>query len=86
MKTVSENGEQRIEEWPFEKALARLEEVVQALEGGELTLDAAIENYRLGMELAKVCREKLTLAEQRVEKVLASEKGLELESFTIEDM
>lgn len=82
---MSEN-EEKIIEWPFEKALARLEEVVQALEGGELSLDDAIENYRLGMHLAKICREKLTDAEQKVEKVLASEKGLEFEPFDVEEV
>ena len=86
MITMSENETSNIAEWPFEQAIERLEAVVQALEGGELSLDDAIENYRLGMQLAKICREKLTAAEQKVEKVLASDKGLEFEPFDIEEV
>ena len=86
MSIVNENEEVKVEELPFEKALEQLEEVVQSLEIGELSLDQAIENYRLGMKLAKVCREKLTDAEQKVEKVLADEKTTEFEAFDVEDV
>ncbi len=83
---MNENEEVKIEELPFEKALLQLEEVVDSLENGDLSLDQAIENYRLGMQLAKVCREKLTAAEQKVEKVLTNEKSTEFEPLDVEDV
>ena len=86
MSTVNGNEEVKVEELPFEKALERLEEVVQSLENGDLSLDQAIDHYRLGMQLAKVCREKLTAAEQKVEKVLADEKAIDFEAFDVEDV
>ncbi len=85
MKAMNESERLNLEECSFEKALAQLEEVVQALEDGELTLDEAIEHYRTGMQLAKVCRDKLTLAEQKVEKVLSGEEGLTWEAFEVEE-
>ncbi len=86
MSIVNENEEVKVEELPFEKALEQLEEVVQSLENGDLSLDQAIDQYRVGMQLAKVCREKLTAAEQKVEKVLADEKATEFEAFEVEDV
>ncbi len=86
MSIVNGNEEVKVEELPFEKALEQLEEVVQSLENGDLSLDQAIDQYRVGMQLAKVCREKLTAAEQKVEKVLADEKATEFEAFEVEDV
>ena len=86
MSIVNGNEEVKVEELPFEKALEQLEEVVQSLENGDLSLDQAIDQYRVGMQLAKACREKLTAAEQKVEKVLADEKATEFEAFEVEDV
>lgn len=83
MNIKNENEVVELSDLPFEKALEQLEGLVQALEGGQLSLDDAIESYRVGMHLAKICREKLAQAEQKVERVLANEKGLEFEVFDV---
>lgn len=62
------------EEVTFESALARLEQVVRDLESGELPLEKAIENFQEGMKLAKICRDKLDQAEQKIE-MLVKENG-----------
>jgi exodeoxyribonuclease VII small subunit len=51
----------------FEDALARLEKTVDALEGGELTLDESLARYEEGVKALKQCNEILRDAEKRVE-------------------
>lgn len=50
----------------FEKALAELEEVVHALEDGQLPLEEALARYENGVGLLKRCFKKLADAEQRI--------------------
>lgn len=50
----------------FEQAFQKLEEAVQALEKGGLTLDQAIALYEEGMRMARSCGERLDSAELRI--------------------
>ena len=50
----------------FEEAIAKLEDYVRQLEGGTLSLDESIDAYTEAMKLAKLCNEKLDVAEQKV--------------------
>jgi exodeoxyribonuclease VII small subunit len=50
----------------FEQALAELERLVAAMEGGELSLEASLAAYQRGAVLAKFCQERLASAEQQV--------------------
>ncbi len=59
------------EEFSFEEALARLEEVVEELEGGPMDLEGALKRFEEGTRLQRVCLEKLQQAETRIEQVLA---------------
>jgi exodeoxyribonuclease VII small subunit len=54
----------------FEAALARLEEVVDRLEGGELELEAALASFEEGVRLTRHCAEQLGAAERRIEVLL----------------
>lgn len=53
----------------FEEALARLEETVQALEKGGLSLADSTKLYEDGMKLARVCNETLASAELRITRI-----------------
>lgn len=53
----------------FEKALSRLESIVNELEDETITLDESIELYEEGIALSKQCTEKLEDAELRIKKV-----------------
>lgn len=57
----------------FETALAELETLVATMEGGSLPLEQSLAAYRRGVELTRICQERLAQAEQQV-KVL--EDGL----------
>ncbi len=50
----------------FEEALIRLEEIVNTMEEGELSLDDSVKLYKEGVELAAFCGGKLTDAKQQV--------------------
>jgi exodeoxyribonuclease VII small subunit len=50
----------------FESALAELEGIVGAMEGGELTLEQSLASYQRGAELLKFCQATLAQAQQRV--------------------
>lgn len=59
----------------FEEAIARLEEVVRELEDGQLPLERALELFAEGIEVSRICNERLTVAEQRIAVLKANEKG-----------
>ena len=57
---------------PFETLYARLEEHVEKLERGGLSLDESIALYEQGMTLARACQERLEEAEQKITKLRES--------------
>ena len=58
----------------FEKALTRLEEIVQNLEEGELTLSESLKVFEEGMALSRFCSDELESAEKKVT-MLEKESG-----------
>lgn len=69
---------QELETLSFEDTYRRLEEIIQKLEEGSLSLDESVSLYEEGMQLAKHCGQKLDAAEIRVKEVL-SETGDEID-------
>ncbi|HEX4638447.1 MAG TPA: exodeoxyribonuclease VII small subunit [Chthoniobacterales bacterium] len=59
----------------FEKAMDRLEAIVEQMEGGKLPLEDLIVRYEEGMNLVKVCQERLTSAEQKIEIIARNSAG-----------
>jgi len=59
----------------FEQLLAELEQLVERLEGGELSLDDALACYEQGIAKYKLCRQMLQDAEQKVQKLVQGESG-----------
>jgi exodeoxyribonuclease VII small subunit len=60
---------------PFEQALAELEEIVKALERGDVPLEKSISLYERGDALKKHCDKLLKAAEARVEKITTDASG-----------
>ena len=50
----------------FEESMARLEEILAKLEGGEGSLDELLKYYEEGVQLIRTCNALLENAEQRV--------------------
>ncbi len=57
----------------FEGALKRLEEITESMESGDVPLEASIELYTEGLEIAKYCNKKLIEAEKKIK--IIKEKG-----------
>lgn len=60
----------------FEDALRALEEVVRALESGDVPLDDSITLYERGEALRRHCQARLDAAQARIEKIVAGPDGL----------
>ena len=50
----------------YEKAIARLEEIVSLLEGGKADLNSTVELYDEGLKLAAFCNQALNNAKQKI--------------------
>lgn len=66
-------SEKPIEAMSFEEAMVALEQVVGALERGEVPLEQSIALYERGAALKAHCATKLSEAEERVELIRAQE-------------
>ena len=58
----------------FEKAINRLEEIVDTLEKGDIPLEKALELYQEGQVLLKSCQSKLAEAEKKL-KILTEDSS-----------
>lgn len=61
----------------FEKSLAELEKIVEALESGETTLDESIELFEKGMKISKSCRADLENVKQKIITLTEAENEVE---------
>ena len=57
----------------FESALAELEQIVQRLEQGELSLEESLRQFERGVELTRGCQKALRQAEQKIQ--ILAKKG-----------
>ena len=74
------------EEIKFEKAMERLEKIVEELEAGNIPLEEALKKYEEGVKLSRTCSEKLTQAEKKIEILTKTLSGsLKREPFEMEE-
>ncbi len=59
----------------FEKSLKQLEQIVQELESGNLSLEKAMKKFEEGVKLSKHCSEKLDETEKKISVLLHDDKG-----------
>ena len=67
---MSADTTRAIEEMTFKEASIELEQIVRALESGDLELEESLERYGRGVELLRSLRERLSGAEQKVRVLL----------------
>ncbi|MDU0968869.1 MAG: exodeoxyribonuclease VII small subunit [Actinomycetaceae bacterium] len=60
-----------VEELSYEEARAELVKTVQSLEGGQAPLEAAMEMWERGEELANRCQQILDSAQHRIDQAVA---------------
>lgn len=71
------------EKLTFEEAMKNLEDIVDKLEEGDVPLEEAISIYRKGMELSKLCHDKLKNVEEQLTQII-TEDGKK-EEFSIQE-
>ena len=59
----------------FENAMDRLEAIVEQMESGKLPLEDLIVRYEEGMNLVKICQERLASAKQKIEIIARNSAG-----------
>lgn len=68
----------------FEEHLTQLENVVEKLERGDLTLDDSVRLFEEGMKLSQACKTELEQAEGRIQ-VLVETKGGKMQAAEMEE-
>jgi exodeoxyribonuclease VII small subunit len=81
----SDESRQKAGEENFESALKRLEEIVQKLEQGNLSLDDSLKLFEEGIQRSRFCSKKLSEAEKKVEKLIKIGEEFKLEPLDIEE-
>ena len=73
-KDKAAEGERKLPE-NFEKAMDRLQEIVDLLETGKACLDDELKLYEEGVALITYCSDKLNAAEQKIREITSAEKN-----------
>ncbi len=69
----------------LEKSLSELEAIVEELESGDLPLEKAMQKFEQGIKLTRGCQSALKDAEQKVEILMKSAGGENLQPFEDEN-
>jgi len=68
----------------FEDALSKLEEIVEKLESGELSLEESLAAFEEGIRLSRICSKQLDAAERKIEILIKGKDGqLQMEDFDL---
>ncbi|MDP3286035.1 MAG: exodeoxyribonuclease VII small subunit [Desulfobacterales bacterium] len=59
----------------FEAAMKQLEQIVQELESGNLSLEDSIKKFEEGIKLSKFCSDKLDETEKKITLLLKDQDG-----------
>jgi exodeoxyribonuclease VII small subunit len=65
----------------FESSLKELEELVESMEQGDLSLEDSLKHFERGIALTRSCQTALKEAEQKVQILMEQNSKLETEPF-----
>ena len=68
----------------FEESIHALEELVNALENGDLSLEESLTTFEKGIRLTKECQQQLTMAEQKIALLTSDSDSMDSVTFTTE--
>ncbi|GLS27798.1 exodeoxyribonuclease VII small subunit [Marinibactrum halimedae] len=69
----------------FESALTELEQLIEKLETGDLSLEESLKVFENGIKLTRDCQKTLADAEQKVQQLIASQGELQLQEFPTDE-
>ncbi len=72
-------------EMNFEDKLQELENIVEKLENGQISLDESLGLFEKGIKLARECDTDLKAARQKVEKLIEENNELRREPFEMRE-
>lgn len=74
-----------MEKFDFEALMEELQQVVNSLEKGDLSLDESVEIFQRGIKLSKLCAKKLDEVEKKVTILLEQDNGyIKEQDFLVE--
>ncbi|MDP8219431.1 MAG: exodeoxyribonuclease VII small subunit [Candidatus Theseobacter exili] len=62
-------------EMTFEKALEKLETIVNDMDSEDVSLDASLKKFEEGIKMVRFCKEKLEKAEKKIEILMKDAEG-----------
>lgn len=63
----------------FEASMARLEQIVRAMERGDVALEESLKLFQEGTELVRNCQKLLDEAQLQIKKIMTAEDGSPVE-------
>lgn len=63
----------------FEESMARLEQIVRAMERGDVALEESLKLFQEGTELVRICQKLLDDAQLQVKKIMTAPDGSPVE-------
>ena len=69
----------------FEKDLQELEDLVEKMEGGDLSLEDSLVHFERGIALTRACQKALSEAEQKIQILLAEDGSQKLQPFSSDE-
>ena len=70
----------------FEESIKKLEQIVDELEVGDMSLEKSIEKFQQGIELSSFCSKKLEEAEKKITVLIEENSGkIKVQKFELEE-
>lgn len=69
----------------FEESMSRLEQIVRAMERGDVPLEESLKLFQEGTELVKSCNQLLDNAQLQVKKIMVSPDGSPVEEEFVDE-
>ena len=69
----------------FEASMARLEQIVRAMERGDVALEESLKLFQEGTELVRNCQKLLDDAQLQIKKIMAAEDGSPVEEDFLDE-
>lgn len=82
-KSDTNKNQSELQDFKFEEALDKLEELTRKLESGQLSLDEALAAYEKGIQLRNQCTEYLAKAEKRLQ--VLQKKDSQIQPVTLDE-
>lgn len=83
-KTTAKKTTKKTKTLDFEKALNELENLVEVMEEGDMSLEDSLKQFERGVDLTQQCQSALKNAEQKVQILIEKSEQAELEDFSEE--